>query len=145
MPLFATYGGGGAVELALNVRDLRRGDELVLMDGTETVASGSASVHYSAGPDPHGGGVMNDSFYVQGCGNGTTWTIQGSNGPSTADTPGSPTSTLNTFAATFQDITTPDPITGNGAYTDQGSAIWKRFKIVILAGGDNPVVIVRRS
>ena len=84
------------------------------------------------------------AFDVQGCTNGTEWTIQGSNGPSTADTPGTPTSALTKFAATFQDLPGSDT-TGNGVYTDSGSAIWYRFKIKTLANGDVPVVIVRRS
>jgi hypothetical protein len=142
--LFGAYQAGGAIPMGLNVVDLRRGDQYVMMDGTETVASGSASVHFSAGPDAHGGGVINTSFFVQGCSNGTEWTIQGSNGPSTADSPSSPTSTLNAFAATFQDLAGSDT-TGNGAYTDVGSATWYRFHIKTLAGGDAPVVIVRRS
>lgn len=142
--LFGAYQSGGANELGLNVFDLRRGDELVLMDGTEVLVSGSASVHFSAGPDPHGGGVINSSFYVQGCANGTTWTIQGSNGPSTADMPGVPTSALTKFAATFQDLP-GSGTTGNGTYTDVGSAIWYRLKIGTLQNGDNPVAIVRRS
>lgn len=142
--LFGAYQSGGAPELGLNVFDLRRGDELVMMDGTETVATGSASVHFSAGPDPHGGGVINSSFYVQGCTNGTEWAIQGSNGPSTADTPGVPTSLLTKFAATFQDLLGSDTV-GNGTYTDTGSAIWYRLVIKTFVGGDAPVVIVRRS
>ena len=79
--LFGTYQSGGAVELGLNVTDLRRGDDYVMMDGTEPVATGSASVHFSAGPAPQGGGVINTSFYVQ-CASTTEWTIQASDGPS---------------------------------------------------------------
>ena len=142
--LFGTYQSGGAIELGLNVFDLRRGDSLTLMDATEVVATGSASVHFSAGPDPHGGGVMGTSFYVQGCSAGTEWTIQGSNGPSTADTPGTPTSALTKFAATFQDLPGSDTV-GNGVYTDTGAATWYRFRIKTLVGGDAPIVIVRRS
>ena len=143
--LFGAYQGGGAPELGLNVRDLRRGDELVLMDGTETVVSGSASVHFSAGPDPHGGGLIATSYYVTGCANGTEWEIEGSNGPSTADTPGSPTSKLTKFAATFQVLQGSDTL-GNGIFTDiTGSSIWFRFLIKTLAGGDAPIVIARRA
>ena len=142
MPLFGTYGSGGAVELALNVRDLRRGNPLTLMDGTEVVATGSASIHFSAGPDP--GGVVNTSFFVQGCSNGSEWTIQSSNGPSTADSPGVPTSTINAFGATFQNLPGSDTV-GNGTYTDVGSAIWYRFYIKVLQAGDAPAVIVRRA
>lgn len=142
--LFGAYQAGGAPEFGLNVVDLRRGDQYVMMDGTEVVATGSASVHFSAGPDPHGGGVINSSFYVQGCPNNTEWTIQGSNGPSTADVPGSPVSLLTKFAATFQDLAGSDTI-GNGTYTDVGSATWYRFHIKTLQAGDAPVVIVRRS
>jgi hypothetical protein len=140
--LFGTYQSGGAPELGLNVVDLRRGDQYVMMDGTETVASGSASVHFAAGTGV--GGVINSSFSVQGCTKGTEWTIQGSNGPSTADSPGVPTSTLTKFAATFQDLPGSD-IVGNGTYTDTGSATWYRFHIKTLQAGDAPVVIVRRS
>jgi hypothetical protein len=139
--LFGTYQSGGAPELALNCTDVRRGDPYVLMDGTETVASGSSSVHFAAGSDP--GGVVNSSFYVEGA-PGTTWTIQGSNGPSTADTPGSPTSTITAFGATFLDLGGSET-EGNGAYTDVGSATWYRFHIVTLGSGDQPLVRVRRS
>lgn len=142
--LFGAYQAGGAVPMGLNVVDLRRGDDYKMMDGTELVVSGSASVHFSAGPDPHGGGVINSSFYVDGCSGGTEWTIQGSNGPSIADNPSSPTSTLVAFASTFKDLAGSDTI-GNGPYTDTGSAIWYRFHIKTLAGGDAPVVIVRRA
>ena len=141
--LFGTYQSGGAVELGLNVTDVRRGDDYVMMDATETVATGSASVHFSAGPAPQGGGVINTSFYVQ-CASATDWTIQASDGPSTADSPGVPTSTLNTFAATFQDILGSDT-TGKGMFTDTGSAAWYRFNIKTLANGDHPVVRVRRA
>ena len=144
MPLFGTYQSGGAVELGLNVTDVRRGDDYVMMDATETVATGSASVHFSAGPAPQGGGVINTSFYVQGCSGGTEWTIQASDGPSTADSPGVPTSTLSKFAATFQDILGSDTV-GNGMFTDTGSAAWYRFRIKALVGGDAPVVRVRRA
>lgn len=142
--LFGTYQAGGAPELGLNVTDLRRGDQYVMMTATEVVATGSASVHFSAGPDPHGGGVINSSFFVQGCSAGTEWTIQGSNGPSTPDSPGVPTSALTKFAATFQDLPGSDT-TGNGTYTDTGSATWYRFFVKSFVNGDIPVVIVRRS
>jgi hypothetical protein len=141
--LFGTYQSGGATELALNCTDLRRGDSLELMNGTETVVSGSASVHFAAGPAP--AGVINTSFYVQGCGNGTEWVIQGSNGPSTADNPGVPTSTINNFAATFQNLTGSDTVGNGPPYTDTGSAIWYRFYVKTFVAGDAPVVIVRRS
>jgi hypothetical protein len=142
--LFGTYQSGGAVELGLNVFDIRRGGEIILMDGTETVATGSASVHFSAGPDPQGGGVINTAFYVQGCSGGTEWTIQASDGPSIADSPGVPTSTLSKFAATFQDILGSDTV-GNGMFTDTGSAAWYRFHIKTFVAGDAPAVRVRRA
>ena len=141
--LFGTYQAGSAIPLGLNVVDLRCGDQYVMMDGTETVVTGSASVHFSAGPNPQGG-VVNSSFYVQGCAGGSEWTIQGSNGPSTADNPSSPVSTLTAFAATFQDLPGSDT-TGNGVYTDVGASTWYRFHIKTLAGSDAPVVIVRRA
>lgn len=142
--LFGAYQSGGAIPMGLNVVDLRRGGQYVMMDGTETVVTGSASVHFSAGPDTHGGGVIYSSFTVQGCSNNTEWTIQGSNGPSTADNPNSPTSTLTAFAATFQDIPGSDT-TGNGLYTDVGAWTWYRFFVKNFVAGDAPVVIVRRS
>lgn len=143
MPLFGVYQSGGAPELALNMVDLRRGDSYTLMDGTETVATGTSSVAFAAGPDP--GGVVATSYYVTGCTNNTEWTIQGSNGPSTADSPGVPTSGVTAFGATFQDIAGSDT-TGNGIFTDStGSSIWYRFHIKTLQSGDHPVVIARRA
>lgn len=143
--LFGAYQSGGSSVLGLNMADLRRGDDYTLLDGTETLASGSSSVAFAAGPDPHGGGIIASSFYVQGCGNGSEWTIQGSNGPSTADNPSSPTSTLNAFDATFQDLANSDT-TGNGVFTEgTGTSVWYRFHVKTLANGDAPVVKVRRA
>lgn len=141
--LFGAYQAGGNLVLGLNMTDLRRGDSLTLMDGSEAVATGVASVAFAAGIGP--GGVVAQSFYVQGCANGTKWTIQGSNGPATADTPTSPASTLNAFDATFQDLAGSDT-TGNGLFTDTtGSSLWYRFNIKTYVAGDHPVVIVRRA
>lgn len=143
--LFGAYQSGNAIPMGLNVVDLRRGDDYTLMDGTEVVASGVNSVHYSAGPDPHGGGVIAASYYVQGCDNGTSWTIQGSNGPSTADNPNSPTSTLTAFSATFQDLP-GSATTGNGLFVEStGASVWYRFHIATLVSGDHPVVKMRRA
>lgn len=143
MPLFATYQSGGATELALNCTDVRRGDSLVLMTGTETVVTGSASIHFAAGSDP--GGQVATSWYVTGCSGGTEWEVQGSNGPSTADSPGVPTSTLNNFAATFQSLSGSDTV-NNGIFVEStGASIWYRFHVKTFVGGDAPVVIVRRA
>lgn len=140
--LFGAYQAGGNTVLGLNMADIRRGDPYTLLDGTEALASGSYSVAFAAGVGQ--GGVVAQSFYMQ-CAAGTEWTVQGSNGPSTADTPTSPTSTLNTFGATFQDLAGSDTM-GPGVFTDiTGTSLWYRIHIKTLAGGDTPVCIARRA
>jgi hypothetical protein len=142
MPLFGAPQSGGNIVSGLNVTDMRTGDQLQLMVGTEAVVSGSASIHFVLGNRPEGG-TITKTFSVRGCTNGTTWTIQGSLGPAIEDIPGSPTSPLTKFNATFQDVTFPDPITGNGVYTDTGAMTFYRFEIVTLQAGDAPIVDVR--
>lgn len=140
--LFGAPQSGGNIVSGLNMTNLRTGDTYTLMTGAETVASGSSSVAFVLG-NRSTGGPINKTFDVLGCTNNTTWTIQGSNGPAVEDNPGVPGSTLNKFNATFQDVTFPDPITGNAPYTDTGSYAYYRFRIVTLQAGDAPIVNVR--
>ena len=141
MPLFGVGQSGGNIVSGLNMTDLRSGDQLNLLTAADTtLATGSSSVAVVVGPRP-GGGTVPKTFEMTGC-TTTEWTVQASNGPATEDVPGSPTSPLTKFDATFLDTLGSDT-TGNGAYTDTGASAYYRFHIKTLTNGDVPVGIVR--
>lgn len=141
MPLWGTgYPGSNSIS-ALNFLDLRPGDDLALLDGTETVATGSASIAFARGYDVSGG---NDcTFSVTGCASGSAGTIdiQGSNGVSVSGRNPTPTPTLANMDASFVKLAT---ITGNGVYTETQRFEFYRAVVSSFASGDAPVIIVKR-
>lgn len=134
--LWATPQPGNNPNAQLNVTSLSPGDDYDLLDGTETVATGSKSVAFARATsrrDADNGA----SFYVTGCANGTQIEIQGS-----AGVPGSQTFNLANFDASF--LALYDLAAGNGTYTDIGRASFYRALVKVFVGGDAPVVRVKR-
>lgn len=140
MPLFGTPQPGSNPISGLNLTDLRPGDNLTLLDGTETVVTGSASVAFARG-NGQAGTDAGSSFFISGCPNGSTINIQGSAGIPYSDPPAP--NTLANFDASFQTLPGAT-VVGNGAYTDIGRALFYRIQIGTLVGGDAPVVVVSR-
>lgn len=140
MPLWGTgYPGCNPVS-ALNFLDLRRGDDLAMFDGTETIATGSKSIAFARGSDPGGGSAFTVS--VSGCSGGTVIDIQESNGVSASGSNPSVTPTLANMDASFN-IISADTINGNGASTDAGGAAFYRLIVTSYVNGDIPVAIVK--
>lgn len=135
MPLWGTGQSGYNSNSALNFTDLRPGDDLLLLDGTETVATGSKSIPFARGTSANGSNTS--SFYVTGCANGTQVTIQGSDGPV------SPDYSLSDLDSSFIDLP-GGALTGNANYTDVGTSAFYRAVITSFSVGDHPVVKVKR-
>lgn len=135
MPLWGVNQSGPNVISSLNLVSIVPGDVFSLLDGTETIVTGSKSVAFSRG-EAITGADAGSSFFITGCTNGTQITIQASNGTPTAPT-------LATLDASF--ISLPGGVfTGNNAYTDVGRAAFYRALVVVFVSGDVPVVIVKR-
>jgi len=115
---------GGA---GLNITSLEAGQNLTLLDGTETVVSGSASISFSKGF--HDAGQYPITFNISGCSNGSVVEVQVAG----AD-----------VAAKYLTIATPGITSGNGAYTDSGASPFRRILISTFAAGDVPVVVATR-
>ena len=127
----------------LNCQAVASGDDYLMLDGTETIVTGSKSVHFSAQYAPGGGGAT--SFFVSGCPNGTQITIQGFNGLPRNNLTGEflATPTVASFDATFQDLF-GENLMGNGNTTDPGSCTFYRVNVASFVNGDVPVVIAKR-
>lgn len=135
--LWATPQAGPNPILGLNLTDVHPGDNYTLLDGTETIATGSKSVAFARGSGP----VLTDAgttFYVSGCSNNSIWEVQGSNG-----VPSTQAWNLDNFDASFQAIL-GSQTTGNGAYTDVGRAAYYRIAITTFEASDAPVAIAKR-
>lgn len=134
MPLWGTgYPGGNPVS-ALNIIDLRPGDQFVLLTVTDSVATGTKSIPFARGTSASQSDA-GCSFQISGCPNGSIISIQASNGTQEA------TMTLAALDASFNEV---QSIAGNGAYTDVGRAAFYRVQVTTFANGDVPVVIVQR-
>lgn len=141
MPLWGARRSGGNLDSQLNFVSLIPGDDFTLLDGTETIVSGSVSTAFARG----GGCVQTDAgttFNITGCSNGSALQFQSSNGVP-GDNKGAPVFTLAQLDATFNDVVGGN-VTGNGAYTDIGRASFGRWKVVTFVAGDAPVVIAKR-
>ncbi len=141
MALWGTgYPGCNPVS-ALNFLDLRSGDDMTLLDGTETIATGSTSIAFARGNDP--GGNNGFTVSVSGCPGGTVIDVQQSDGVSASGRNPSPTPTLANMDASFNTIT-GDTINGNDSITDIGRSAFYRVIVTNFVNGDVPVVIVKR-
>lgn len=139
MPLWGATKAGANVDSRLNWTDLRGGDDFALLDGTETVATGSKSVPFARGYVP--GGNLGRTYQISGCSGGTVITVQGSNGVSASDTTPTVTPTFANMDLSFNSVGLAQ--TGNGALTDQGSSAFYRVIVTTFVSGDIPVVIVK--
>lgn len=142
MPLWGTgYPGCNPIS-ALNFIDLRSGDDLTLLDGTETIVTGSTSIAFARGNDP--GGNNGFTVSVSGCPNGTVIDVQQSDGVSQSSTgPVKVTPTVANMDASFNTIL-GDTINGNGSITDIGRSAFYRGIVTNFVNGDVPVLIVKR-
>lgn len=140
MPLWGKPRAGANPISGLNFVDLRPGDYETLLDGTETIISGSTSIAFARGGS--GSGADEGSTYaVTGCPNGSTIDIQASN--TKTDVAGS----LAAMDASFTNVSaggSGGTIIGNGFYTDKGRSMFYRLIVTTFVSGDVPVVTVKR-
>lgn len=143
MPLWNTPQSGWNTQYpGLNCVMLTIGDDYALLDGTETVITGTKSVHFTRGS--MGDTDAGTTFAVTGCANGTVIDIQASNGVAQSTTNGIPTvtQTPTNLDASFQNV--GGTVTGNGFYTDIGRSMYYRVIVTSFAAGDVPVVLAKR-
>lgn len=136
MPLWGTPKAGANPISGLNFMDLRPGDYETLLDGTETIVTGSTSIAFARG----GSGSGSDggsTFDVTGCPGGSVIDVQQSN--TKTDDAGS----LTAMDASFK-LVIGDTINGNGAITDTGRSMFYRVIVTSFVNGDVPVVVVKR-
>ena len=136
MPLWGANQAGANPISSLNFTDLRPGDYLILLDGTETIATGSKSIAFARGGSGSGAD-MGSTFAVTGCPNGSVIDVQASN------TKTDDAVSLVAMDASFNTIL-GDTINGNGASTDVGRSSFYRVIVTNFVAGDVPVVIVKR-
>ncbi len=128
MPLYGTpQAGSNTGGAGLNITSLEAGQNLTLLDGTETIVSGSASISFSKGY--HEAGQYPITFNVSGCPNNSVVEIQVAG---------------HDVAAEYLTIATIGLTSGNGAYTDSGASPFRRVLISTFAAGDVPVVKATR-
>ncbi len=128
MPTYGTpQAGSNSLGAAFNLTSLVPGDKFTLFDGTETAASGLKSVAISRGYSPTGSNTM--TFYVSGAPAGTTVDIQGAN---------------EDVDASYLTLSTITPVSGNGAYSDDGTAQYLRATLSAYTSGVMSVVKVSR-
>lgn len=135
MPLWGTARAGANPISGLNFVDLRPGDHEKLLDGTETIATGSRSIAFARG------NASGSTFTVTGCPNNSVIDIQASS--TKTDDAG----TLAAMDASFQSVSLSGgggTITGNGFYTDVGFSSFYRVIVTTFGAGDVPVVTVKR-
>lgn len=143
MPLWGTNYPGSNPISALNFTDLRPGDDLALLDGTETVVTGSKSIAFARG---NSASQMDagSTFSITGCPNNSVIVVQGSNGPPLLQGGVQVPSTLATMDASFVTVATIALTSGSGAYLDQGRYAFYRVQVTTFGAGDVPVVTVKR-
>lgn len=141
MPLWGTRRSGGNSDSRLNFVSLIPGDDFTLLDGTETIVTGSVSTAFARGTS-NSQSDQGSTFNILGCTNGTVIQFQSSNGVA-GDNKGAPDFTYAQLDATFNDIV-GGSVAGNGAYTDIGRASFYRCKVATFVAGDAPIVIVKR-
>lgn len=135
MPLWGTGRAGANPISGLNFVDLRPGDYETLLNGTETIVTGSKSIAFARGPSPSGAD-NGSTFTVSGCPNGSVIDIQASS------TKTDDAVTLAAMDASFQNV--GGTLTGNGFYTDIGRSAFYRAIVTTFSAGDVPVVTVKR-
>jgi len=129
MPLYGTPQAGNYKTLGKNLTSVIPGESITLLNGTETITSGTSSVAFmrGSGSIPDNGQA---TFNVSGCPNSSTIAVQVAG----ADVDGQ-----------YTTVTTITPDTnGNGAYTDVGISPFMRVKVATFVSGDAPVVTVQR-
>lgn len=142
MPLWNTPQSGYNTQYpGLNCVNLNPGDDYALLNGTELVATGTASVHFSRGS--MGDTDAGTTFVLSGCPNSSVIKIQGSNGVAQSTTNGIPTvtQTPTNLDASFISVGT---ITGNGVCTDTARFTYYRAIVDTFMAGDVPVLIAKR-
>lgn len=136
MPLWGTPRAGANPISSLNFVDLRPGDDQTLLDGTETVLTGSKSIAFARGGSGSGSD-QGSTFSVTGCTSLSVIDIQASN--TKTDVAG----TLTAMDGSF--VTIPgSSILGNGFYTDTGRSMFYRAIVTNYVSGDVPVLVVKR-
>lgn len=133
--LYGTPQAGNNPNATLNITSLEPGATLVLLDGTEMVATGSASISFTLAYHEAGGFPL--TFNLSGCSAGTTIDIQVASldlAGQYSSLPG-PTGAVPTI--------TPDA-NGNGYFTDTGVSPLRRGLIANYASADKPVLTVSR-
>lgn len=142
MPLWGTRRSGGNTDGRLNFVSLIPGDDFTLLDGTETIVTGSKSVAFARGTSCSQSD-QGSSYVVLGCSNGSVVQVQCSNGVP-GDNKGAPSGyTLSDLDASFVDE--PGGVTtGNGPLTDIGRSSFYRVVVSTFVSGDAPIVIVKR-
>lgn len=138
MPLWGTARAGANPISGLNFVDLRPGDYEKLLDGTETIVSGSKSIAFARGGSGSGAD-QGTTFAITGCASGSTavYDVQASN--TKTDDAG----TLAAMDASFVNVP-GGTIIGNGFYTDVGRSAFYRIIVTTAAVGDAPIVTVKR-
>ena len=126
--LYGTPQAGNNPDATKNIAALEPGSQLILLDGTETIASGSKSVAFSLAFHEAGGFPV--TFNVTGCPGGSTIDVQVAADDVEAEY--TTTATIGLTAA------------GNGAYTDAGASPYRRLSVTTLVGGDVPKAKVTR-
>lgn len=125
--LYGTPQAGNNPDATKNIAALQPGAQLVLLDGTEAVASGSKSVAFSLAFHEAGGFPV--TFNLTGCPGGSTIDIQVA---------------ADDVEAEYTTIATIGLTAGNGAYTDGGASPYRRVSVTALVGGDVPKMKVAR-
>lgn len=135
MPLWGTPRAGSNPISGLNFVDLRPGDYETLLNGTETIITGSKSIAFARGGSGSGAD-QGSTFTVTGCPNGSVIDIEASS------TKTDDAVTLDAMDASFQNV--GGGTMGNGFYTDVGRSMFYRIIVTTFAPGDAPVVVVKR-
>lgn len=140
MPLWGTGRAGANPISALNFVDLRPGDYETLLNGTETIATGSKSIAFARGGSGSGSD-QGSTFAITGCPNGSTIDIQASS--TKTDDAG----TLAAMDGSFVNVSaggSGGTVISNGFYTDTGRSMFYRVIVTAFVSGDVPVVTVKR-
>lgn len=108
------------------------GEPYTLLNGTETIVSGSRSFAFSLGYSPTGSTTK--TFEISGCAAGSTVQIQAA----------TPPDSRAEQASDYTLIATPTlDANGNGEYTDLGASAYYTAVVNSFVMGDKPVVTVR--
>ena len=107
------------------------GERYTLLNGAETIVSGSASYAFCLAYSPTGN--TNKTFEIGGCANGSIVQIQAA----------VPPDSRSELASDYVSIATPALTNGAGEYTDTGASAYYRALVSTFVAGDAPTVTVR--